>query len=144
MHRRLFLPMISALAIFAMASVIGIPVLHARAPSADVESLTAADPVGSYTWNFDTGDGGKINGTLAISKQATGYAGKLTSDRTEGELAAKSVSVDGNHVVVVAAGDFGEFTMDMVMKDPAIEATWKLVGNGETQQGPLNVERVKK
>jgi hypothetical protein len=136
--------MISALAILAMASMIGTSALHARAASTDSVVLTASDPVGNYTWNFDTGDGGKITGTMVISKPATGYAAKLTSDRTEGELAAKSVSVDGNHVVVVVVGEFGEFTMDMTMKDPAIEATWKLVANGETQQGPLNVERAKK
>lgn len=104
---------------------------------------TAADPVGDYSWWFDTGDGGKVTGTLKILRTSTGYAAKLTSDRTEGEGDAKSITVDGDHVVVVIVGEYGEFTMDLTMKAAAIDGVWKLVGN-ETAQGPLNIERVKK
>jgi hypothetical protein len=136
----------SAITCFSLLAIGGaaLPSSTDARPVSITHILTvAADPVGDYTWSFDTGDGGKVTGTLKILRSGTGYAAKLTSDRTSGEGDARSVTVDGDHVVVVIVGEYGEFTMDMTMKPAKIDAIWKLVGN-ETQQGVLNIERVKK
>jgi hypothetical protein len=134
---------------FAMLVMLAIGIV-AIPPSADARpssigrtARVAADPVGDYAWWFETGDGGKITGTLKIARSSTGFTATLTSDRTEGEGAARSVTVDGDHVVVVINGEYGEFTIDMTEKPTKIDAIWKLVAN-DTQQGPLNIERVKK
>ena len=134
---------IAALSLIATGGAILPSTLDSQSTTIASAATPAADPVGDYTWWFDTGDGGKVTGTLKILRTPAGYAAKLTSDRTEGENDAKSITVDGDHVVVVIVGEYGEFTMDMTMKAAAIDAVWKLVGN-ETAQGPLTVERVKK
>lgn len=116
----------------AVASLAAVPVAAAQ----------SADPVGNYTWSFDM-QGTVVAGTLAVTRVDSGYHAVFTSDHTQGDIVAKSVTVNNDHVVISTEGDFGQFTMDMTLTAP-IQATYKLDSNDGPSSGPLTIERVKK
>ena len=101
------------------------------------------DPVGDYVWSFRIQDE-VVRGTMTIAKADTGYRATFTSDRHEGTTVARSVKVDGNHVVAEAVGEFGEFTLDMQLGEAPIKATYKLLTNDGPASGAMTVERVEK
>ena len=103
----------------------------------------SADPVGNYTWSFDM-QGNAVKGTLAITRADSGYHAVFTSDHTDGDIVARSVTVNDNHVVISSEGDFGQFTLDMVLGTTPIQATYKLDSNDGPSSGPITVERVEK
>ncbi|HEX7019859.1 MAG TPA: hypothetical protein VF159_07620 [Gemmatimonadaceae bacterium] len=115
----------------------------ATAPAANVAAAQSADPVGNYTWSFDM-QGNLVKGTLAVTRADSGYHAVFTSDHTQGDIVAKSVTVNDNHVVISSEGDFGQFTLDMTLGTTPIQATYKLDSNDGPSSGPITVERVEK
>lgn len=103
----------------------------------------SADPVGNYTWSFDM-QGNAVKGTLAVTRADSGYHAVFTSDHTQGDIVARSVTVNDNHVVISSEGDFGQFTLDMTLGTTPIQATYKLDSNDGPSSGPITVERVEK
>lgn len=111
--------------------------------SAPAARAQAINPVGDYTWSFDMQEGA-VHGTLSITRADSGYHAVFTSDHTEGPIVARSVTVNDNHVVVNAEGDFGQFAVDMKLGDGPIVATYKLTTNDGPTEGPITIERVQK
>ena len=101
------------------------------------------DPTGDYAWSFSMDDGSVVNGTMNLARTDSGYVATLTSDRTQGPLPTRSVTVNGSHVVVDLKGDFGEFTLDMQLAD-SIAATYKLETDNGPSAGKITVQRVKR
>ena len=106
----------------------------------------APDPTGTYCWEMYNrqayawlvdGADETVTGTLTIRRVAGGYAGTLTSS-VGPEFPAKSVTVDGAHVLVVADTPYGEFRIVMTLGDDSILARWQLTGAlAGTLEGPL-------
>lgn len=110
-------------------------------------SRVAVDPVGSYEWSLvmTSMDNTPVSGTLTVSRKDSALAATLTSDHTDGELAASSVKLDGNRLTVVSNGDFGEFTVNVEFKDDSLDGTFHFVGqDGSAADGPLTIKRTSK
>ena len=108
---------------------------------------TAPDPVGQYQWSLTMAamQNTQVSGTLTITRKDSTLSATLTSDHTDGELPAKSVTQDGNKVTVVSEGDFGQFTVVIDLSDAAPTGSFKFVSqDGQTDEGPVAIKRVDK
>ena len=108
---------------------------------------TAPDPVGQYQWSLTMAamQNTQVSGTLTITRKDSTLSATLTSDHTDGELPAKSVTQDGNKVTVVSEGDFGQFTVVIDLSDAEPTGSFKFVSqDGQTDEGPVAIKRVDK
>jgi len=123
------------------------PVPPAVSALSALGSRVAVDPVGSYEWSLVMAsmDNTPVSGTLTVTRKDSTLAATLTSDHTDGELAANSVKLDGNRLTVVSNGDFGEFTVNIEFKDDSLDATFHFVGqDGSAADGPMTIKRTSK
>ncbi|HVX39296.1 MAG TPA: hypothetical protein VHB25_06950 [Gemmatimonadaceae bacterium] len=140
-----------ALSLSLTAAAVAVPASAALASRPPVRAArlarVAVDPVGDYQWSLTMAamQNTQIAGTLSITRKDSALAATLTSDHTDGELAASSVTQEGDTVTVVTNGDFGQFTLliDFSQQEPA--ASFKFVGqDGTADQGPVSLKRVDK
>ncbi len=129
------LPSAAALA----SNVPGVPPVPSR--------RAAVDPVGQYQWSLTMAamQNTQVTGTVTITRKDSTLSGTLTSDHTNGDMPAKSVTQDGNKVTVVTEGDFGQFTLVIDFSEAEPTGTFKFVGqDGTADQGPASIKRLDK
>ena len=99
----------------------------------------AVDPTGTYDWAIEAG-GQTYTGSLLVAKADTGYAVTVSHGAGRGDVKAKSVKLNADHLVVISDTEYGDLTMDIrVAETPA--ATWS-VGDG-TNNGDMKIVRRK-
>jgi hypothetical protein len=134
------------LSVAAAAMALPASTAGARVPPAS-QSRIAVDPVGNYEWSLTMTalQNTEVNGTLSITRKDSTLAATLTSDHSDGEIVARSVSQDRNKVTVASEGDFGEFTLVIDFGGQEPTASFKFVGqDGSADQGPVTIKRVEK
>lgn len=136
----------AAVLLLASAAIVPAAVARASTPVPPAQR-SAPDPVGYYEWSLTMAamQNTQVSGTLTITRKDSTLAATITSDHTDGELPAKSVTQDGNKVTVVSEGDFGQFTVviDLSAQEPT--GTYKFVApDGSGDSGTLAIKRVDK
>lgn len=118
----------------------------ANMPPARVPRL-AVDPVGDYEWSLTMAamQNTQVSGTLSITRKDSTLTATLTSDHTDGDIPAKSVTQSGDTVTVVSEGDFGQFTVVIDFSGSEPTATFKFAGQeGTADQGPMSIKKLDK
>ena len=135
--------------LFAFA--IGASALPASAALASTPPVraprVAVDPVGDYEWSLTMTamQNTQVAGTLSITRKDSTLSATITSDHTDGDIPARSVTQSGDTVTVVSEGDFGQFTVVIDFSQPEPTAAFKFVGqDGTTDHGPMSFKRVDK